>query len=233
MKIDGPLLNATFIFRPNRFIRRVKIDNNIFESHLADPGRLEDLLIPRVKLYIRKARKNSQHRTKYSTIMVEHKGELISLVSTLSNTFFQDLIRRKKLTIFKNYRIMKNEVVVKNHRIDFLLSDSKDNLFLEIKSVTFSIKKVAQVPDAITKRRREHISLLTNMVKKGCNAGVLFICQRSDVEMFKPKWDRDPEFCKALKNGQKAGLKIWCISTKLTTNQMIFSKEIPIYIDRD
>ena len=48
---------------------------------------------------------------------------------------------------------MKNEVVVKNHRIDFLLSNSKDNLFLEIKSVTFSKKKKnAQFPDAITER---------------------------------------------------------------------------------
>ena len=36
-----------------------------------------------------------------------------------------------------------------------------------------------------------------------------------------------PSFCKALKNGQKAGLKVWCISTKLTKNQMIFSKELP------
>ena len=42
MKIDGPLLNATFISRPNRFITMVKINNNIFESHLADPGRLEE-----------------------------------------------------------------------------------------------------------------------------------------------------------------------------------------------
>ena len=98
--------------------------------------------------------------------MVEHKGELISLVSTLPNVFFQDLMRQKKLPIFKGYRIMKNEVVVKNHRIDFLLSDSKDNLFLEIKSVTFSKKKVAQFPDAITERGKKHILLLTDMVKK-------------------------------------------------------------------
>ena len=233
MKIDGPLLNATFISRPNRFITRVKINNNIFESHLADPGRLEELLIPGAKLYVRKARKNLYRRTKYSTVMVEHKGELISLVYTLPNVFFQDLMRQKKLSIFKGYRIMKNEVVVKNHRIDFLLSNSKDNLFLEIKSVTFSKKKVAQFPDAITERGKKHILLLTDMVKKGCKAGILFICQRSDVEMFKPKWDRDPEFCKALKNGQKAGLKVWCLSAKLTKNQMIFSKELPIYMDRD
>ena len=61
--IDGPLLNATFISRPNRFITRVKINNNIFESHLADPGRLEELLIPGAKLYVRKARKNLYTRT--------------------------------------------------------------------------------------------------------------------------------------------------------------------------
>ena len=163
MKIDGPLLNATFISRPNRFITIVKINNNIFESYLADPGRLEELLIPGAKLYVRKVRKKFHRRTKYSTIMVEHKGELISLVSTLPNVFFQDLMREKMLPIFKGYRIMKNEVVVKNHRIDFLLSDSKDNLFLEIKSVTFSKKKVAQFPDAITERGKKHMTKFKNL----------------------------------------------------------------------
>ena len=231
MKIDGPLLNATFISRPNRFITMVKINNDIFESHLADPGRLEELLIPGAKLYVRKATKNFHRRTKYSTIMVEHRGELISLVSTLPNFFFQDLMRQKKLKIFKKYRIIKNEVLVKNHRIDFLLSGSNSNLFLEIKSVTFVNEKVAQFPDAVTVRGKKHIILLTELIKKGYTAGVLFICQRSDVELFKPKWDRDPKFCEALRNGQKMGLKIWCISAKLTKRKMVFVKELPIDLE--
>ena len=78
MKIEGPLLNATFISRPNRFITRVKINNNIFESHLADPGRLEELLIPGAKLYVRKARKSLLFEgsaiAQYKTIKSIHSG---------------------------------------------------------------------------------------------------------------------------------------------------------------
>ena len=40
---------------------------------------------------LEKLEKNLYRRTKYSTIMVEHKGELISLVSTLPNVFFRIL----------------------------------------------------------------------------------------------------------------------------------------------
>ena len=54
MIIEGPLINATFISRPNRFIVIVKINNNLFKSHLADPGRLKELLIPNASLLVKK-----------------------------------------------------------------------------------------------------------------------------------------------------------------------------------
>ena len=38
MKIEGPLIPATFVERPNRFITLVSIDGYIHRSHLPDPG---------------------------------------------------------------------------------------------------------------------------------------------------------------------------------------------------
>ena len=43
MKIEGPLIPATFVERPNRFITLVSIDGDIHRSHLPDPGRLTGL----------------------------------------------------------------------------------------------------------------------------------------------------------------------------------------------
>ena len=81
MKIEGPLIPAIFVERPNRFITMIKIDDEIHRSHLPDPGRLKELLFPGAKLLARTAPKNSLRKTKYSTIMVNHEGQLISLVS--------------------------------------------------------------------------------------------------------------------------------------------------------
>ena len=44
MKIEGPLVNAVFIERPNRFITIIEIGGKRHKSHLPDPGRLKELL---------------------------------------------------------------------------------------------------------------------------------------------------------------------------------------------
>ena len=41
---------------------------------------------------------------------------------------------------------------------------------------------------------------LSNIVKNGLQAGIIFVVQRSDADCFQPMWDRDPEFCNALFN---------------------------------
>ncbi|GIT40370.1 MAG: hypothetical protein Ct9H300mP9_2200 [Candidatus Neomarinimicrobiota bacterium] len=65
------------------------------QSHLADPGRLKELLTPGADLMVRKAPIDSERKTKYSTVMVKHKGQLISLVSSLPNQFVKEIWNKK------------------------------------------------------------------------------------------------------------------------------------------
>ena len=87
MNIKGPLVLGTFIERPNRFITLVKVNQKIVRSHLPDPGRLKELLIPGVEVLLRPASNQLKRKTKFSTIMVRFEGRLISLVSALPNKF--------------------------------------------------------------------------------------------------------------------------------------------------
>jgi DNA-binding protein, stimulates sugar fermentation len=64
MKIEGPLIPAIFVERPNRFITMIKIDDEIHRSHLPDPGRLQELLFPGANLLARAAPKNSSKKNK-------------------------------------------------------------------------------------------------------------------------------------------------------------------------
>ena len=234
MIIEGPLIDATFISRPNRFVVIVKINNNLFNSHLADPGRLKELLIPNANLLVKKIKNSSDRKTKFSTIMVFHNGHYISLVSTLPNKFVKEALIKKELPILREYKIVSPEYTIGNHRIDYLLKNPEsEDFFLEVKSVTLSEKGIAKFPDAITSRGLKHIKLLTDMVKSGKNAGILFVCQRSDVNFFKPMWERDPKFSQALLNGFNSGLKVWCISTELSRENMTFKKIIPFQLSKD
>ena len=54
MIIEGPLINATFIERPNRFITIIEINGELHRSHLPDPGRLKELLTIAETFYVKR-----------------------------------------------------------------------------------------------------------------------------------------------------------------------------------
>ena len=129
MNIEGPLVSGTFIERPNRFITLVKIDRKIVRSHLPDPGRLKELLVPGVEVLLRPASNQFKRKTKFSTVMVRFEGKLISLVSALPNKFVRECLENNVLPMFHNYRLIRSEIPHGNHRFDFLLNDYEDSTF--------------------------------------------------------------------------------------------------------
>ena len=182
MKFKFSLIKAKFIERPNRFITIIEINGFQHKSHLADPGRLKELLIPGVDLLVRKFKKSKNRKTKFSTIMVNHNGQLISLVSTLPNNFVKRKLVRKKIPFLKNYKLVRPEIPLGKHRFDFLLKDEHgEDFILEVKSVTLVKNKIAMFPDAVTLRGENHVKLLTQLAIENKKAGILFVCQRPDA----------------------------------------------------
>ena len=233
MKIEGPLINAVFIERPNRFITIIEIGGEKHKSHLPDPGRLKELLIPGASLLVRPAPENKERSTAFTTIMVNQKGQWISLVSTLPNQFVKYSFQKNRIPIFQKYKLVRPEVTIRNHRFDFLLSNkSGKNFFLEVKSVTFVEDGIAKFPDAVTTRGMNHAKALTDLVKEGEFAGILFVCQRPDATLFEPMWDRDPMFSNVLFNAYKMGVKVWCITLNVSQTEISFNKEIPVNLKK-
>jgi|TARA_B100000035_G_C20937676_1_gene525976 sugar fermentation stimulation protein A len=229
VKIEGPLILGKFVERPNRFIAMVQVGDEIVRSHLPDPGRLKELLITGADLLLRPAPKGSERKTKYSTVMVRHEGQLISLVSALPNRFVLESLEESSLPMLTNYKLVQPEVSHGNHRFDFLLKDRNGTPFyLEVKSVTYVENGLAKFPDAVTERGARHAKALAQLVKEGNGAGILFVCQRSDANRFEPMWNQDPEFAKVLLAAKEAGVGVWCITTQVSETEMRFGKEIPV-----
>ena len=110
MKIEGPLIKGSFIERPNRFLTIVKVDNKYLKSHLPDPGRLKEILIPGRELFLRKEKYSQNRKTKYTTVLTNINGELVSLVSTLPNKFIKECIELNNLSFLDGFRIEKQEI---------------------------------------------------------------------------------------------------------------------------
>ena len=226
MKLKYRLLEARFIDRPNRFLTRAELNGNIVESHLPDPGRLKELLIPEARILL-KQENGENRKTKFSTQAVYYDNTLISLNTLLPNKFVAHLLVEKKLEFLKEWQILKKEVTYGKHRFDFLLKNNDKLLYLEVKSVTLVENKIAKFPDAVTERGRSHVEHLGKMALDGIRTMVLFVIQRHDAIIFQPQWERDPKFGYELYKAWQNGLEVQVIHFKMTTSELHYLGEIP------
>ena len=100
-----------------------------------------------------------------------------------------------------------------------------------MKSVTFVKNGVAQFPDAVTERGKNHAKALKKLVQNGYEAGILFVCQRPDASSFRPMWERDPKLAEAVLDARNAGVKVWCITLNVSKTEITFNQEIPVNLE--
>jgi sugar fermentation stimulation protein A len=202
------LISATFVARPNRFIVRARLDDGSeVDTHLGDPGRLEDLLLPGATLRLLPA-SGAKRKTAFTVSLVRaDSGAWVSVETTRANRLAEDLLRRGLVEGFPLDHDLKREAKAGKSRFDFLASrDSSPPLWIEVKSATFVSDRVARFPDAPTARGRRHVSELTERVKGGERAMILFVVQRHDADSVEPFTAIDPEFTRVLGEAKAAGV---------------------------
>lgn len=216
VSLDGPLVEAYFAERPNRFLLRCRVDDHragddIVDVHMADPGRLRELLLPGARLMVRHS--PAPHRkTSWSAVLVERPGGggWISLDTTLPNRLIHRALETGALDEFAGWRLEEREWTHGRSRLDFLLRCDHARLALEVKSVTLVEDGVARFPDAVTTRGARHVRELTELAgQPGWQAAILFVLQRHDATRIEAARGIDPEFAEALGEARDAGVRIF------------------------
>jgi sugar fermentation stimulation protein A len=210
------LIHGKFIERPNRFIVIFEIENGSTEiAHLRDPGRLKELLIPGVKLLIRKALPNPKRKTKYDVIAVFNQNIWVLINSGFHSDIADELIKSGLIREISEYSIQKREYTYGKSRIDFILTkQDKIKMLLEVKGCTLVEDGIAKFPDAPTLRGKKHLEELTHSLDHGFNAVVLFLIIKDDVLEFTPNKAMDPDFSETLIEAYEKGVLIIAYSFK-------------------
>jgi sugar fermentation stimulation protein A len=210
------LINGKFVERPNRFVVIFEIEKGSTEiAHLRDPGRLKELLIPGVKLLLRKAFPNPKRKTKYDVIAVFHQNIWVLINSGFHSDIAEDLIESGQIMEISDYSIQRREYTYGKSRIDFILMN-QDNIkmLLEVKGCTLVEDGLAKFPDAPTIRGKKHLDELSHSIDDGFNAVVLFLIIRDDVLVFTPNTHMDHDFSDALIKANEKGVLIVAYSFK-------------------
>jgi sugar fermentation stimulation protein A len=229
---SGPLTEATFLARPNQLIVEARIAGRVVRAHMADRGRLVDLLVPGARLLLA-PRDEIGRKTAFQVVGVYSGDELVSLDTQLPNRLIVTALAMSALPQFARYTRVQREVTIGSHRFDFRLGEGLNTCVLEVKSVGKVVDGLARFPDAPTERGQQHLEVLAQMARSGQRSALLFVVQRHNARALVPDDKVDPAFARALRAAVAAGVEAYAYLCPLTPEGLTLGTAIPIYSSPD
>lgn len=217
LKKLGKLEEAEFIERPNRFVGLCRINGLIKKCHIADSGRLKEILTEGRKLLVVKNPEGM--KTDYRVLAAKMEEGWILLNTSIHSKIGKKAIEKGVLG-FKPKKI-RSEVKYGNSRIDFLVDE---NTLIELKGSNLLVEGKCLFPDAPTSRGKKHLEELIKAVKEGYQAFILIMVLR-DCRCFETNKKLDPAFSDAFEKALKVGVKFIGFKVKIDKNLNVVLKE--------
>lgn len=223
------LVEGYLVQRENRFRAAVEIEGHLMSAHIANSGRLRELLVSGRRVWLASTEEGSaptRRKTAYDLVLVEANGTLVSIDARLPNRLFvEDLAAR---WMGQEGLRIESEVRRRESRLDFRLAANGRACWVEVKSVTLVRAGVAMFPDAPTARGRRHLEALGEAVAQGEEAAVAFIVQRDDAMCFSPNIETDPAFAQRLHDVAQLGVAVKAFRCAVSLQEITIAQEIPV-----
>jgi len=215
-----PDIKGIFISRENRFLGKVDISGRTEEAHIHDPGRLSEILYPGNFVLLRSFPRNKTRKTGWDLIagMVDDRWVLVN--SVYHRRISDWLLKRAMIPSQTVDDVVRPEVRLGSSRIDYLLSNGRRKLWIEVKGCSLSRDGVALFPDAPTERGARHMSELIDARRSGDECAIIFLVFAPNAVRFSPDEETDPNFSRMLERMLEEGAGI---------HPLLFSYD-PIYI---
>lgn len=223
------LVEGHLIQRENRFRAAVEVLGQVAGAHVANSGRLRELLTSGRRVWLADRASNRPgppRKTAYDLVLVEAEGTLVSIDARVPNRLFSEALA-PLWGAGGEVRIVP-EVRWGESRLDFRLALGDRTSWVEVKSVTLARGGVALFPDAPTARGRRHLDALAEAVTQGDKAAVVFIVQRGDADRFSPNGEADPAFAQRLFEVASLGVAVKAFRCAVSLQEIIIAQEIPI-----
>jgi len=218
---------ATFVSRPNRFIANVIVDGHEEKVHVKNTGRCRELLVKGVKVLLEESDK-ADRKTKYSLVAVYKGSMLVNMDSQIPNSAAAEALENGTVAEIGKPDFIKREVKYSDSRFDIYYEKDGKKGFVEVKGVTLERDGAVLFPDAPTQRGARHIRELIKAKGEGYEAAVLFVVQMKGVKYFTPNDETDADFAQALKDAQKAGVKILAYDCIVKPDEMVIDEKVEV-----
>ena len=229
MNLSPDLVEAKFIIRLNRFAALVEIGGQEVPVHVANSGRLGELLVPGYRMLLKPAAGNHR-KTHFDLALVDLGFTLCSADARLPSSLLAEAIAAGRVAEFQGYSALRREVTYRESRLDLLLEGPAGPCFIETKSVTLVEEGLARFPDAPTLRGVKHLHSLMHARDHGYRAAAVFVIQRDDARAFSPHDLADPLFGQTLRAAVAAGVEALAYCCRVTREQIYLTHRVPIIL---
>lgn len=230
MRFEQPLLEGTLVRRQKRFLADIKLrSGDEVTAHCVNAGSLSGCAVPGSRVLM-SVHDDARRRYKYQIEIMYSGRTAVGVHGQRPSAVIAEAIRNDKIATLMGYEsIRSGEHAPRDTRIDFILMGRPAReCYISVKSATLAYENVAYYPDGIVNRGAQHLQALTDLVRDGRRAAIIFVAQRHDVDTFRPADHIDSEYCTALRDAIARGVEALCFRTRVTRKGIDLDQQIPV-----
>jgi len=232
MIFPKPLVHGRLIKRYKRFLADVELDNgDVVVSHTANSGSMKSCLEEGAEVYLTHV-DDPKRKTKYTWEMIQINNAWVGINTAVPNVLVYEAVMNQEIEALTGYTHVKREVKFEDSRFDVFAANEDEECFIEVKNVSLKDEQFARFPDAVTTRGKKHLETLMRVKEQGLRAVMVYIIQRTDVEIFTPAFDIDPDYATTLKKAYENGVEVYPIRAIVSPEKIELGEILPFQLIR-
>ena len=235
MQFPSPLLPGRLIQRYKRFLADVRLDTGeTITATCPNTGSMMGLVAPGTRVWLSTSdspTRKYRHTWELLEIDLGKGPSLVGINTGHPNKLVAEAIDAGRIAALKGYETLRREVKYgRNSRIDILLEDAaKPACYVEIKNVHMMRRHgLAEFPDSVTERGVKHLAEMSDMVREGKRAVMVYLIQRSDATRLSLARDVDATYGAAFDAAVAAGVEVLAVGCTLSTDAITVDKVISV-----
>ena len=226
------LIGGRLVRRYKRFLADVILDADGSEvtAHCANPGSMLGLNSPGSRVYLSRS-DSPTRKLPLSWELIEADGVLVGISTAHPNRLVEEAIMAGAVPGLAGYPDLRREVKYGvNSRVDILLeAPDRPRCYVEVKNVHLMRQPgLAEFPDSVTARGAKHLRELSDMVREGHRAVMVYLVQRPDCDRLAMASDIDPAYAAALDEARAAGVEVIAIGCSVTPEAIRVNRVVEV-----
>ncbi len=229
------LLRGTLVQRYKRFLADVRLDDGrLVTAVCPNTGSMLGLNAPGSVVWLSQSSSPTRKYPLTWELVEVDLGAgagLVGINTGHPNKLVAEALAARRIRALAGYPTLRHEVKYgRNSRIDLLLECSRKGLcYVEVKNVHLSRRHgLAEFPDSVTARGVKHLGEMSDMVRQGHRAVMVFLIQRGEARRLALARDIDPGYGAAFDKARAAGVEAIALRCRVGIDEIAVDRPVPI-----